>query len=236
MKSCYCKIIMICKNNYSCNYFCKMLYHRYLTAFWIWLRFSTCQGSQHTWVLNIPGFAICPWFSICQSSECTRIPNMPEFWIYQCSEYAPGSQYCRVLNMPDSQYAWIIPEYMSDYAWIGPNIPGYVGICVNMPKSAWMAFTFSLLHLMRAIARAHTSIRATSLMRVKHSMRHFCLWHLLCGTLKWKKNETKIKSITLNSWSFFFNLCYTFVRSNVVLPCPVWLQNKGKILSLEWIL
>ena len=33
----------------------------------------------------------------------------------------------------------------------------------------------SLLDLMLAIAHAHTSTRATSLMRVKNSMRHFCL-------------------------------------------------------------
>ena len=61
-------------------------------------------------------------------------------------------------------------------------------------------------------------------------MCHFRLWHLLSGTLEWK-NETKSNSIKLNNWSFFFNLCYTFVRLNVVLPCTVWLQNKGKILS-----
>ena len=36
---------------------------------------------------------------------------------------------------------------------------------------------------MRAIARAHASTRATGLMRVKNSMRQFCLWHLLSMTL-----------------------------------------------------
>ena len=33
----------------------------------------------------------------------------------------------------------------------------------------------SILHLIRAIARAHASTRTTSLMRVKNSLRHFCL-------------------------------------------------------------
>ena len=58
----------------------------------------------------------------------------------------------------------------------------------------------SLLHLMRAIARAHASKRATSLMRVKNSMRHtsaygtYCLGH-------WKKegNERKNKNINFDS-------------------------------------
>ena len=79
----------------------------------------------------------------------------------------------------------------------------------------------NLLHLMRAIARAHVSTCAASLIHVKSSMCHFCLWHLLYVTLEWKKNEIKIKSIKLNNWSLFFNFCYTFVRLNVVLPFTV---------------
>ena len=43
----------------------------------------------------------------------------------------------------------------------------------------------------------------------------YCLGH-------WnEKIETKIKRIKLNNRSFFLNLCYTFVRLNVVLPCTV---------------
>ena len=56
----------------------------------------------------------------------------------------------------------------------------------------------SLLHLMRAIARAHASKRATSLMRVKNSMRHtsaygtYCLGH-------WKrKKQIKERAKTSN--------------------------------------
>ena len=51
----------------------------------------------------------------------------------------------------------------------------------------------SFLQLMLAIVRGHASTWSTSLMRVKNSMRHFCLWHLLSGTLewrKWKKDKT----------------------------------------------
>ena len=45
----------------------------------------------------------------------------------------------------------------------------------------------SLLHLMHVIAHPHPGTLATSLMRVKNSTCHFCLWHLLSGTLEWKK-------------------------------------------------
>ena len=70
---------------------------------------------------------------------------------------------------------------------------------------------------MRVIARAHARTRATSLRCVKNSTvcDTYCLGH-------WnEKNERKIKRIKLNNLSFFFNLCYTFVCSNVVLQCTV---------------
>ena len=50
----------------------------------------------------------------------------------------------------------------------------------------------SLLHLMYVITGAHASTCATSLMHVKHSKHHFCLWQLLPGTIeqkKWKKKQ-----------------------------------------------
>ena len=44
-----------------------------------------------------------------------------------------------------------------------------------------MRAIFSLIHLMHAIARAHAGTHATSLIRVKNSMRHlfvsYCLGH-----------------------------------------------------------
>ena len=47
--------------------------------------------------------------------------------------------------------------------------------------------SISLLHLMRMIACVHISTLATSLMHVKNNMCHFCLSHLLSGTLEWRK-------------------------------------------------
>ena len=44
-----------------------------------------------------------------------------------------------------------------------------------------------------ACDRAHASTRTTSLMRVKNSTCHLCLWHLLSGTWqqrKWKREQT----------------------------------------------
>ena len=42
---------------------------------------------------------------------------------------------------------------------------------------------YSLLHMMHAITCAHASTCATSLMHVKNSMCHFCLWYLFFRTL-----------------------------------------------------
>ena len=62
----------------------------------------------------------------------------------------------------------------------------------------------SLLHLMSAIPHVHASTCVTILMCEKNSLCHFCLWHLLSGTLeqgKWMKEEKN------QIWSFFFNVC-----------------------------
>ena len=57
----------------------------------------------------------------------------------------------------------------------------------------WRKAFFSLIHLMRAIARAHPSILTISLMRVKIARATYCLGH-------WNvENERKIKNIKLNS-------------------------------------
>ena len=66
----------------------------------------------------------------------------------------------------------------------------------------------SLLHLMRAIARAHASTRVNSLMRVKNCKCHLCLWHLLSGILeqiKWKR-EHQLEWLIF----FFFKPLLTF--------------------------
>ena len=101
-----------------------------IPAFWIY------RGSEYNRVVNVPGFWMCFWFRICQGSR-----------------YASGSEYVRVMNMllvqnmsrfcicygsiysratQGSEHAWIIPEY----AWL----------CLNVTKSAWMAFCFTFTH------------------------------------------------------------------------------------------
>ena len=60
------------------------------------------------------------------------------------------------------------------------------------PSPLFSEGTHPLSHSMRAITRSHASTRATSLMRVKNSTRHLCLWHLWSGTLerrKWKNEQ-----------------------------------------------
>ena len=64
----------------------------------------------------------------------------------------------------------------------------------------------SLLHLMRAIARAHASTLATSLVHVKIARTTIVYDTYLLGHRN-EENDRKIKNIKLNSWSFFFNLC-----------------------------
>ena len=94
-------------------------------------------------VLKMPGF----WLK--KGSEYTRVVNMPlvlkmpGFWIYQGSEYATGSEVAKVLN---KQGFWICQGYTG--FWICLNMSAcmclhmaeYAEICMNMPKSAWMAF------------------------------------------------------------------------------------------------
>ena len=56
----------------------------------------------------------------------------------------------------------------------------------------------SIFHFVHAIARAHASTCATSLMCVKNSMRHFCQWHWDSGTKKMKeRTKTKIQQLTI---------------------------------------
>ena len=63
--------------------------------------------------------------------------------MYQGSDYASGSEYARVTQ--SSEYAWIFPEnarIIHGYALICLNKPEYTKTCVNIPKSAWMAFFY----------------------------------------------------------------------------------------------
>ena len=45
----------------------------------------------------------------------------------------------------------------------------------------------SFLYLMHAIAHTHVSKHAISLKHVQNNMHHFCLWHLMPGTLEPRK-------------------------------------------------
>ena len=44
-----------------------------------------------------------------------------------------------------------------------------------------------LFHFMHVISQAPPRTHATSLLHAENSMHHFCLWHLLSGTLEWRK-------------------------------------------------
>ena len=81
---------------------------------------------------------------------------------------------------------------------------------------------------MPVIALAHPSTCATSLMHVKNSTSHFCLWHLLSGALEQKKmkERTKTSNLTVDHFSLtFINLSLAWM-----LYLHVWLQNKRKFL------
>ena len=99
--------------------------------------------------MNISGSWIRLWFWIWQGFEQTRVLNKPGFWIYQGSEYAPGYQFGRVLNtrpVLNLPGFWIRQGYGGFWiclimsVWICLDMSEYAGICVNMPKSAWIAF------------------------------------------------------------------------------------------------
>ena len=92
VKSWYAKIIIICENNYSRNYFCKILNRRCLTGYWI------CQASEYTRALNVPLVLNMPRLWIYQGSEYTRFLSMPGSCIYEGSNM-PGLH--SILNMPE---------------------------------------------------------------------------------------------------------------------------------------
>ena len=123
------------------NYFHKMLlgseYTRVLnmSGFWIFQGHKYASGSEYARALNKPGF----WIS--QGPEYTKVLNtrlvisLPEFWIRVWFWICQGSEYARVTQ--GSEYAWIC---LTMSGWICLDMSEYAGICVNMPKSAWIAF------------------------------------------------------------------------------------------------
>ena len=68
-------------------------------------------------------------FHIALSLNMPLVLNMPGFRIYQ--DYT-GFRIC-----PNNSRIYV---NMTDYVWICLNKPEYAGICVDMSKSAWMAF------------------------------------------------------------------------------------------------
>ena len=100
------------------NYFYKTLHRRCLTGFWICFEFWICQHSENTGVLNMPGL-----FVYRAILNMLLILSMWGFWIYHSFKYVRVTQVC--------EYVWIIS--------------GYVWLCLNVPKSVWMAFVLHLL-------------------------------------------------------------------------------------------
>ena len=78
-------------------------------------------------VLNILGFWIARDSEYVSGFECTRVLNIPEFWV--CQGYT-GFRIC----LDNSQICLKV--------WTRKclDMSEFVAICVNMSKSAWMAF------------------------------------------------------------------------------------------------
>ena len=78
-------------------------------------------------------------------------------------------------------------------------------------------FIINILQLMRAFPRPHHSTFTISLMYVKNTLHHFCLLHLLSGTLerrKWKKDEQhQIKWLYYNQFSMYQRFLYIPFRT-----------------------
>ena len=72
------------------------------------------------------------------------------FWIYH------GSEYHRVTQ--GSEYALIIPEY----AWLWLNMPTYACICVNKPRSTWMALVLHFPLVMHCLFERMVTFFQTS--------------------------------------------------------------------------
>ena len=82
------------------------------------------------------------------------------------------------------------PNNMGVAEWI---TDGFLGVAIEI-CSKWDSKPRP------SLSRAHASTRATSLIRVKNSTRHFCLWSGTYCLGHWnEKNEIKIKRIKLNN-------------------------------------
>ena len=75
-------------------------------------------------------------------------------------------------------------------------------------------------------SHTHFSIPSTNLMCVKNITCHFCLWHLLSGTLEQRQKKEQLIILIVDHFSL------TFVNPLLawMLYFHVWLQNKAKVL------
>ena len=129
--------------------------------------------------VNAPEFWICLWFWICQGFEYTRVLNvslvlsMSRFWI--CKGY---TGFGISLDSPE---------------WFR-NMPECAGICVNMPKTVWMAFyvfvPVLILFLRERVATYFNEIYIKEwgyFLEEKNlifSVLAECIWFVFCFRLK----------------------------------------------------
>ena len=109
------------------------------------------------------------------------------------------------------------------FEWGQDNKTGWYAFC-----PAFLRMEFSLLHLMPAIARAHASTCATSLMCVKK--KHVQL--LFMTLIVWDIGTKKMQEITKTSNLIVDHFSLTIVNLSLgwILCFHVWHQNEGKFL------
>ena len=128
--------------------------------------------------------------------------NVPEFWIYQ------GSEYARVTE--GSEYAWKIPEY----AWTCLIMSAYAGMCVNMPKSAWMDFVLHFPFPNLFYNRLSSSTRGYLVERLQETRGYS-----LKDEAAFLKRQNFIFSVAAGSISFGFCLILNIFTSKVSIRC-----------------
>ena len=111
------------------------------SGFWIYQGHEYASGSEYATVLNKPGFWISQGLEYTTVLNTRLVLNLPGFWIRVWFWICQGSEYVRVKQ--GSEHACIC---MIMSGWICLDMSEYAGICVNMPKSARMAFPLYFPH------------------------------------------------------------------------------------------
>ena len=125
--------------------------------------------AQNLFLENSADSYLCFWL--------TLLHSVCYFFLY----WSPSSSLCVVFDS--------ISSNIDEVLLINPSANLFVfGDFNAYHLSQIFLLRCSLIHLMHAIACAHASTLATSLMHVKNCTRHCCLWHLLEGR-KWKKDK-----------------------------------------------